>query len=67
MAKKTEDKKMTKDQAQKKILTLKKDLFNIRFKKINNQIENSAQYNEIKKSIARLNTTIKNTKWQKKY
>tara|TARA_A100000164_G_scaffold232606_1_gene206442 strand:+ start:330 stop:518 length:189 start_codon:yes stop_codon:yes gene_type:complete len=62
MAKKTEDKKMTKDQAQKKILTLKKDLFNIRFKKINNQIENSAQYNEIKKSIARLNTTIKNIK-----
>ena len=62
MAKKKEDKKMTKDQAQKKILTLKKDLFNIRFKKINNQIENSAQYNEIKKSIARLNTTIKNTK-----
>ena len=62
MAKKTEDKKMTKDQAQKKIQTLKKDLFNIRFKKINNQIENSAQYNEIKKSIARLNTTIKNIK-----
>ena len=62
MAKKKEDKKMTKDQAQKKILTLKKDLFNIRFKKINNQIENSAQYNEIKKSIARLNTTIKNIK-----
>ena len=62
MAKKKEDKKMTKDQAQKKILTLKKDLFNIRFKKINNQIENSAQYNEIKRSIARLNTTIKNTK-----
>ena len=43
-------------------MALKKDLFNIRFKKINNQIENSAQYNEIKKSIARLNTTIKNTK-----
>ena len=45
MAKKKEDKKLTKDQAEKKILTLKKDLFNIRFKKINNQIENSAQYN----------------------
>ena len=53
---------MTKDQAEKKIMTLKKDLFNIRFKKINNQIENSAQYNEIKKNIARLYTTIKNTK-----
>ena len=49
MAKKKEDKKLTKDQAEKKIQTLKKDLFNIRFKKVNNQIENSAQYNEIKK------------------
>ena len=62
MAKKKEEKKLTKDQAEKKIQTLKKDLFNIRFKKINNQIENSAQYNEIKKNIARLYTTIKNTK-----
>ena len=53
---------MTKDQAEKKILTLKKDLFNIRFKKVNNQINNPAQYNEIKKSIARLYTTIKNLK-----
>jgi len=67
MSKKKEDKKLTKDQAEKKILTLKKDLFNIRFKKINNQIENPAQYNEIKKNIARLFTTIKNTKWVKKY
>ena len=57
---KKEDKKLTKDQAQKKIQTLKKDLFNIRFKKINNQITNPAQYNEIKKNIARLNTTIRN-------
>jgi len=64
---KKEDKKLTKDQAKKKIQTLKKDLFNIRFKKINNQIDNPAQYNEIKKNIARLYTTIKNTKWQKKF
>ena len=62
MAKKKENKKLTKDQAIKKIDDLKKDLFNIRFKKINNQIENSAQYNEIKKNIARLYTTIRNTK-----
>ena len=62
MAKKKEDKKLTKDQAEKKILTLKKDLFNIRFKKVNNQINNPAKYNEIKKSIARLYTTIKNSK-----
>tara|TARA_A100001011_G_C13622820_1_gene560732 strand:- start:8 stop:196 length:189 start_codon:yes stop_codon:yes gene_type:complete len=62
MAKKKEDKKLTKDQAEKKIQTLKKDLFNIRFKKINNQIENSAQINEIRKNIARLYTNIKNLK-----
>ena len=67
MKKKKEDKKLTKDQAEKKILTLKKDLFNIRFKKVNNQITNPAQYNQIKKNIARLYTTIKNTKWQKKF
>ena len=62
MVKKKEDKKLTKDQAMKKLELLKKDLFNIRFKRINNQVENPAQYNEIKKNIARLYTTIKNTK-----
>ena len=51
MPKKKEDKKLTKDQAEKKIMTLKKDLFNIRFKKINNQVSNPAQYNEIKGKI----------------
>ena len=61
MAKKKED-KLTKDQAEKKILVLKKDLFNIRFKKINGQIDNPAQYNQIKKNIARLFTTIKGSK-----
>tara|TARA_B100001059_G_C17456008_1_gene389766 strand:+ start:175 stop:366 length:192 start_codon:yes stop_codon:yes gene_type:complete len=60
--KKKEDKKLTLDQAIKKIDALKKDLFNIRFKKINNQIDNPAQYGEIKKNIARLFTTINKTK-----
>ena len=66
---KKEDKKLNEEQAVKKIQTLKKDLFNIRFKKINGQVENPAQYNEIKKSIARLYTTInvKVSKWLKKY
>ncbi len=59
---KKEDKKLTSEQAVKKIQTLKKDLFNIRFKKINNQIDNPAQYSEIKKNIARLNTNLKNIK-----
>jgi len=61
---KKEDKKLTAEQSVKKIQALKKDLFNIRFKKINGQVENPAQYIEIKKSIARLYTTI-NTKVSK--
>ena len=43
-------------------MTLKKDLFNIRFKKINNQIENPAKYNQIKREIARIYTNLRNTK-----
>ena len=62
MSKKKEDKKLTRDQAEKKILTLKKDLFNIRFKKINGQIDNPAQYNLIKKNIARLFSNLKASK-----
>ena len=42
--KKKEDKKLTKDQAFKKLEMLKKDLLNIRFKRLNNQVENPAQY-----------------------
>ena len=66
MKKEKIDKKISKDQAVKKIDALKKDLFNIRFKKVNNQVNNTAQYSEIKKSIARLFTIIKNDKHDKK-
>ena len=60
--KKKEIKKLTKDQSLKKIDTLKKDLFNIRFKQINNQIENPAKYNQIKREIAKLYTNLRTTK-----
>ncbi len=60
--KKKEDKKLTKDQAQKKLDMLKRELFNIRFKRINNQVDNPAQYGEIKRNIARLFTTLKGFK-----
>ena len=60
MAKKKEDKKLTKDQAEKKIQLLKKDLFNMRFKKINGQIQSPAEFNKIKKNIARLYNNIGN-------
>ena len=38
---------------------LKKDLFNLRFQKINSQITNPAKIGETKKIIARLKTTLK--------
>ena len=56
--KKKEIKTLTKEQALKEFEKLKKDLFNIRFQKINGQIKNPAQINETKRNIARLKTKI---------
>jgi|TARA_B100001013_G_C24364977_1_gene345828 large subunit ribosomal protein L29 len=57
--KKSELKKLTKQQALKDIDKLKKDLFNFRFQKINSQITNPSKINETKKTIARLKTLLR--------
>ncbi len=57
--KKKDIKKITKDQILKNIDQYKKDLFNLRFQKINGQLTNPAKINEIKKTIARLKTSFK--------
>ena len=57
--KKQEVKKLTKDQIFKNIDKLKKDLFNLRFQKINSQVSNPAKISETKKTIARLKTVLK--------
>ncbi len=57
--KKQEIKKLTKDQIFKNIDKLKKDLFNLRFQKINSQVSNPAKISETKKTIARLKTVLK--------
>ena len=57
--KKNELKKLTKDQALQNVDKLKKDLFNFRFQKMNNQITNPAKINETKKTIAKLKTLLK--------
>jgi len=57
--KKQEIKKLSKDEAIKNIDKLKKDLFNFRFQKINSQITNPAKISQIKKTIARLKTKLK--------
>ena len=57
--KKSELKKLTKQQALKNIDKLKKDLFNFRFQKINSQITNPSKINATKKTIARLKTLLR--------
>ena len=57
--KKNELNKLTKAQANKNIEKMKKDLFNLRFQKINSQIKNTAKINQTKKTIARLKTLLK--------
>ena len=67
--KKKEIKKLSRDQMIKNLDKLKKDLFNLRFQKINGQVKNPAQIGETKKTIARLKTILqgknaeKNIKW----
>ncbi len=61
-----EIKKKTKDELIKDLNKFKKDLFNFRFQKINSQITNSSKINTIKKTLARINTTIKNEKYDQK-
>jgi len=56
--KKKEIKKLTKEQSIKEYEKLKKDLFNIRFQKINGQIKDTSKINEAKRNIARLKTLI---------
>ena len=57
--KKSEIKKMSKDEILKNIDKFKKDLFNFRFQKINSQITNPAKIGDTKKNIARLKTILK--------
>ena len=53
-----EIKKLTKDQLHQNLEKFKKDLFNLRFRKINGQLTNPSKFKETKKSIARVNTLI---------
>ena len=58
--KKKEIKKLTKDEIIKNLDKLKKDLFNLRFQKINGQVKNPSKVNETRKTIARLKTRLGN-------
>ena len=53
-----EIKKLTKDQLHKNLDKFKKDLFNLRFQKINGLLTNPSKFKETKKAIARISTLI---------
>ena len=57
--KKSEIKKLSKDQIVQHIEKFKKDLFNFRFQKINSQMTHPSQVGQTKKTIARLKTLLK--------
>ena len=56
--KKKEIKKLTKSEILKNLEKFKKDLFNLRFQKVNGQVKSPAKINETKKTIARLKTLL---------
>ena len=52
---------MTNDEVINKINSLNTDLFNVRFRKVNGHVENTAKISQNKNDVARLLTTL-NTK-----
>jgi len=56
--KKREVKKLSNDELKNKVYSLKKDLFNMRFKKVNGLLENTAKVKEIKKNVAKILTKL---------
>ena len=60
--KKSEFKKLTLDKAKKDLEKNKKDLFNLRFQKINGQLTNPSKINQTKKNISRIKTLIERKK-----
>ena len=53
-----EIKKLTVDELKNKIVSLKKDLFNFRFRKVNGQLDDTAKVSTIKKDVAKLLTKL---------
>ena len=50
--------KLNVDEIKNKINSLKKDLFNFRFRKVNGQLEDTSKVSELKHDIAKLLTKL---------
>tara|TARA_Y100000590_G_scaffold381598_1_gene450871 strand:+ start:599 stop:784 length:186 start_codon:yes stop_codon:yes gene_type:complete len=53
-----EIKKLTNDELETKLNKLKKDLFNMRFKKTSGPIEDTSKFSQIKKDVAKILSKI---------
>ena len=54
--------KLSKDELKNKINSLKKDLFNFRFRKVSGQLEDTGKVSTIKKDVAKLLTKLNKKK-----
>ena len=54
--------KLSSDELTNKLDKLKKDLFNMRFKKTNGQIEDSSLFSQVKKDVAKVLTKLNKKK-----
>ena len=50
--------KLSKDELENKLDKLKKDLFNMRFKKTSGPIEDTSKFSQVKKDIAKILTKV---------
>ena len=50
--------KLSNDELENKVHSLKKDLFNIRFRKINGQIEDTSKISQLKRYLAKVTTKL---------
>jgi len=53
-----EIRKLSTDELNNKVNSLKKDLFNFRFRKVNGQLEDASKVSLIKKDIAKILTVL---------
>ena len=50
--------KLTTDQLKTKVTSIKKDLFNFRFRKVNGQLEDTSKVSSLKHDVAKLLTKL---------
>ena len=55
--------KLSKDEMEKKVNQIKKDLFNMRFKRSNGPVEDTSKFSLLRKDLAKILTKINKKNW----